>query len=60
MYEHARSLVVLDAGLAIPLPQVEIGKLRSLGIAILYLDFMRTGDIIYSMAVDTSRCFDLP
>jgi predicted unusual protein kinase regulating ubiquinone biosynthesis (AarF/ABC1/UbiB family) len=49
---------VLDAGLAIPLPPSDVDKLRAMGISILYHDFKRTGEIIYSMAVDTTRCID--
>merc|ERR1712107_381933 len=51
-------LVILDAGLAIPLPKRDVDLLRSMGVATLYHDFEKTAEVIYAMAIDTSRCVD--
>jgi len=51
-------LVILDAGLAIPLPQEKVEVLRSLAIAIIYADFSRAADILYQQSPDSSRCWD--
>lgn len=51
-------LVILDAGLAIPLPQEKVEALRSLAIAIIYGDFGRAAEILYQQSPDTSRCWD--
>jgi len=51
-------LVILDAGLAIPLPQEKVEVLRSLAIAIIYADFFRAAEILYQQSPDSSRCWD--
>lgn len=51
-------LVILDAGLAIPLPREKVEVLRSLAIAIIYADFYRAADILYQESPDSSRCWD--
>jgi len=51
-------LVIVDAGLAIPLPQEKVEALRSMAIAMIYADFGRAADIIYRQSPDSSRCLD--
>mmetsp|Transcript_126 Transcript_126/g.439 ORF Transcript_126/g.439 Transcript_126/m.439 type:complete len:592 (-) Transcript_126:230-2005(-) len=51
-------IVLLDAGLAIPLAQESVEALRSVGIAILYADYRRAADIIYNQSPDKSECND--
>mmetsp|Transcript_26658 Transcript_26658/g.48868 ORF Transcript_26658/g.48868 Transcript_26658/m.48868 type:complete len:647 (-) Transcript_26658:95-2035(-) len=51
-------LVILDAGLAIPLPRDKVEALRSLAISIVYNDFYRAADILYQQSPDASGCFD--
>mmetsp|Transcript_39198 Transcript_39198/g.92283 ORF Transcript_39198/g.92283 Transcript_39198/m.92283 type:complete len:687 (-) Transcript_39198:179-2239(-) len=51
-------LVILDAGLAIPLPREKVEALRSLAISIVYHDFYRAADILYQQSPDSSRCWD--
>jgi len=51
-------LVILDAGLAIPLPKEKVEVLRSLAISIIYGDFYRAAEILYEQSPDSSRCWD--
>lgn len=51
-------LVILDAGLAIPLPREKVQALRSLAVSIIYADFARAAEILYQQSPDTSRCVD--
>ncbi|CAE8587265.1 unnamed protein product [Polarella glacialis] len=51
-------VIILDAGLAIPLPRESVEALRSLTIAIIYADFPRAGQLIYDASPDTSNCLD--
>lgn len=51
-------LVILDAGLAIPLPKDKVEALRSLAIAIIYGDYFHAAEILYEQSPDTSGCWD--
>jgi len=51
-------LVVLDAGLAIPLAPEKVEVLRSLAISIIYSDFGRAAEILYQESPDSSGCED--
>ncbi|CAE7186990.1 abkC, partial [Symbiodinium pilosum] len=51
-------LIILDAGLAIPLPSEKVEALRSLALAIIYGDFNRAAQILYDQSPDTSNCQD--
>merc|ERR1711879_654969 len=48
--------VILDAGLAIPLPPSKVQALRSIAIAILYADYDRAASVIYDESPDASEC----
>lgn len=51
-------LVILDAGLAIPLRPDKVEALRSLAISIIYGDFYKAASILYECSPDSSRCSD--
>ncbi|CAK0834557.1 unnamed protein product, partial [Prorocentrum cordatum] len=51
-------LVVLDAGLAIPMARQKVDALRSLALSIMYQDYSRAADILYSESPDSSQCQD--
>eukprot|EP00933_Yihiella_yeosuensis_P010560 TRINITY_DN11721_c0_g1_i1.p1 TRINITY_DN11721_c0_g1~~TRINITY_DN11721_c0_g1_i1.p1 ORF type:complete len:626 (+),score=90.35 TRINITY_DN11721_c0_g1_i1:83-1960(+) len=51
-------LVVLDAGLAIPMPASKITDLRSLTIAIIYADFNRAAEILLDQSPDKAAVRD--
>lgn len=51
-------LIILDAGLAIPLAREKVEALRSLALAIIYGDFNRAAQILYDQSPDTSNCQD--
>merc|ERR1711972_420224 len=51
-------LVILDAGLAIPLQPEKVEVLRSLAISLLYSDFSRAAEVLYQESPDSSRCID--
>lgn len=51
-------IVILDAGLAIPLQPEKVEVLRSLAIAIIYADFSRAAEILYAQSPDSSGCLD--
>ncbi|CAK9024678.1 unnamed protein product [Durusdinium trenchii] len=57
-YSPPFELIILDAGLAIPLPREKVEALRSLALAIIYGDFNRAAEILYQQSPDTSRCQD--
>eukprot|EP00435_Cladocopium_sp_Y103_P017003 s1695_g4.t1 len=57
-YSPPFQLIILDAGLAIPLPRDKVEALRSLALAIIYGDFYRAADILYQQSPDTSQCQD--
>jgi len=54
----AWQLVILDAGLAIPLAPEKVDVLRSLAISIIYADFNRAAEILYQESPDSSGCRD--
>jgi len=51
-------IIILDAGLAIPLPPDKVEALRSLAISIIYGDFHRAAHILYDVSPNTSNCQD--
>jgi predicted unusual protein kinase regulating ubiquinone biosynthesis (AarF/ABC1/UbiB family) len=51
-------LVLLDAGLAIPLAPKRVEALRSMAISMLYCDFKGAATHIYDQSPDHSRCVD--
>lgn len=51
-------LVVLDAGLAIPLPREKVEALRALTISIIYGEYARAAEILYNQSPDSSKCWD--
>jgi len=55
---QAFDLVILDAGLAIPLPKEKVEVLRSLAISIVYSDYARAAEILYNESPDSSGCWD--
>jgi len=57
-YSPPFELIILDAGLAIPLPRDKVEALRSLALAIIYGDFYRAAEILYKQSPDTSNCKD--
>eukprot|EP00405_Crypthecodinium_cohnii_P018643 CAMPEP_0206470054 /NCGR_PEP_ID=MMETSP0324_2-20121206/30684_1 /ASSEMBLY_ACC=CAM_ASM_000836 /TAXON_ID=2866 /ORGANISM="Crypthecodinium cohnii, Strain Seligo" /LENGTH=522 /DNA_ID=CAMNT_0053944005 /DNA_START=312 /DNA_END=1881 /DNA_ORIENTATION=+ len=51
-------LVLLDCGLAVPLPQHKVELLRSTTTAILYADYDKAADLTFQMSPDASSCQD--
>lgn len=51
-------LVLLDAGLAIPLAPKRVEALRSMAISMLYCDFKGSATHIYNQSPDSSKCVD--
>merc|ERR1719291_35205 len=51
-------IVVLDAGLAIPMARQKVDALRSLALSIMYQDYSRAADILYAESPDSSQCQD--
>mmetsp|Transcript_38152 Transcript_38152/g.109479 ORF Transcript_38152/g.109479 Transcript_38152/m.109479 type:complete len:530 (-) Transcript_38152:463-2052(-) len=51
-------LVLLDAGLAVPLPSEKVEILRSTTTAILYADYDKAARLAFSMSPDTTCCED--
>lgn len=51
-------LVLLDAGLAIPIAPKAVESLRSMAVSMLYNDFLGSARHIYNMSPDSSKCKD--
>jgi len=51
-------LVVLDAGLAVPLDPVRVEALRSMAVSMIYCDFKGSATHIYDQSPDKTKCKD--